>query len=97
MRSKPRGCLTKVNQLNAIRDPAVFKFFPDFAKNTIRQTTNRQNGHIDIGSLPELASGHRSEEVDLDVVPLQTVEKNTAHFQQVLGRSLNHDKSLYHS
>jgi hypothetical protein len=41
MSSKPRRCLSKVNQVNAIRDPAVFKLFPDFTQNTIREAANR--------------------------------------------------------
>jgi hypothetical protein len=97
MRSKAGGCLSKVNQLNAIRDPAVFKLFPDFAQNTIRQTASRQNSHIDIGSLLDLASGHRAKKVDLDIIPLQTVEKNVAHCLQIVRCSLNHDQQLYHS
>jgi hypothetical protein len=40
-RSKSGGCLAKVNQLNAIRDPAVFKLFPNFAQNPIRQIAYR--------------------------------------------------------
>ena len=97
MRSKAGRCLSKVNQINAIRDPAVFKLFPDFTQNKIRQTASRQNSHIDIGSLPDLASGHRAEKVDLDIVPLQTVEKNVARCLQIVSCSLNYDQQPYHS
>jgi hypothetical protein len=82
--------LGEVNQFHAIGDPTVLKLLPYFAQNTIRKTANWQNPNIDVRSPAGLASGHRAEKVDLDVIPLQPIEKKMADCFQMPGRCLSH-------